>query len=197
MTGTQRLRPAVYVEVYRAPATAASVGDIRRHVVELVQQRGAEDCAYTAELIVSELATNAVKASETARQPMIAVRTSFIGRLLTVEVWDGSPALPEARPTDLDSEGGLGLLLVDELAQRWSYYLTKLGKVVWAEIPLPEPVAVDNLSGPKQTDLPRRELLTGLRTRLSDFSADFVTDMATLRRVVDRLRALDDWTTGE
>jgi hypothetical protein len=61
---------------------------------------------------------------------------------LVVEVSDGSSTSPHLRyATDTD-EGGRGIFLVSQFAERWGTRFTPTGKVVWAEQPAPSvPVA--------------------------------------------------------
>jgi anti-sigma regulatory factor (Ser/Thr protein kinase) len=81
------------------------------------------------ELVVSELASNAVIHAETR----FDVRLT-IGEPIRVEVIDGSPIPPVVRhPVRLDL-GGRGLIIVDAAADRWGFDLVDDGKVVWAEL---------------------------------------------------------------
>jgi len=84
----------------------------------------------TAELLVSELATNAVR--HAAGPGPIEIRLSLDDRL-TCEVADqlgGTPAPDAKLPTDLE-ESGRGLYLVDVLSSDWGSRRTSTGKVVW------------------------------------------------------------------
>lgn len=100
----------------------------------------------TAELLVSELAANAVKATgidnpDPAYSDMydgiklIGVRLRLIERSLLIEVWDSSTEPPELKTQDFDAESGRGLLIVQSLSSRWGYYhMPQGGKVVWCEL---------------------------------------------------------------
>jgi len=104
----------------------------------------ARSCARPIELIVSELVTNAVKAStDQDRRPhytdehglaCIHLRLSADRQAALVEVWDENFALPESGQPGLDDESGRGLMLIDALAARWGWDLpaTGRGKIVWA-----------------------------------------------------------------
>jgi anti-sigma regulatory factor (Ser/Thr protein kinase) len=89
----------------------------------------------SAELILSELLTNAVNAARSGgsigpvRLWLLADRTELL-----VLVWDANPLPPVRVLTDDQMEGGRGLMLVDTLARQWDWYvpLTTGGKVVWA-----------------------------------------------------------------
>jgi hypothetical protein len=113
---------------------------------------GLSDLGDTVELIVSELATNAVRASrdpagggmweEGAGLPYIRLRLSSDKRQVLVDVWDRNPQRPTAAAPDSESESGRGLFLVAVVSDRWGYYFPAKepaaddsparGKVVWA-----------------------------------------------------------------
>ena len=86
----------------------------------------------TAELLVSELVTNAVRYA----QGKIGLRLVLEGGLVC-EVLDDSAALPRLRHPDDSDERGRGLQVVSQLAQRWGARRAISGKVVWCELPLP------------------------------------------------------------
>ncbi|MEU8136950.1 SpoIIE family protein phosphatase [Streptodolium elevatio] len=92
---------------------------------------GLDDYAYPTELILSELATNAIRYGS---QP-IRVRLLH-DRSLTCEVSDGSSTSPHLRRAATTDEGGRGLFLVAQFAERWGTRYTSRGKVIWAEQPL-------------------------------------------------------------
>ncbi|MEU8781453.1 ATP-binding SpoIIE family protein phosphatase [Streptomyces sp. NPDC048637] len=85
------------------------------------------------ELMVSEVVTNAVRY---ASRP-IALRL-LRTEVLRCEVGDDSPQLPRMRRAQAGDEGGRGLFLVDQLAQRWGATMLSTGKVVWFEQQMPE-----------------------------------------------------------
>lgn len=76
----------------------------------------AEETAADAELVVSELVTNATRASE--RRCRMSLRMDA-GELV-VEVRDDGPGLPRLRPPSETAESGRGIALVHALAERWS-----------------------------------------------------------------------------
>ncbi len=86
----------------------------------------------TAELLVSELVTNAVRYA----QGKIGLRL-ILEAGLVCEVMDESAALPRLRHPDDSDERGRGLQVVSQLAQRWGARRAATGKVVWCELPLP------------------------------------------------------------
>jgi anti-sigma regulatory factor (Ser/Thr protein kinase) len=89
-----------------------------------------------AELIVSELMTNAVKAAAPRRdiQP-ITLHLRASREHLLIQVWDALTAPPAPRPHAIDAETGRGLEIVSLLSDRWGYYHPDGGgKVVWATL---------------------------------------------------------------
>jgi anti-sigma regulatory factor (Ser/Thr protein kinase) len=90
-----------------------------------------EELAFTAELVVSELITNAIRH---ASGP-IRVRL-LLDRGLVVEVSDTSSTAPHLRYAASTDEGGRGLFLVAQFAERWGTRYTATGKIIWAEVAL-------------------------------------------------------------
>jgi anti-sigma regulatory factor (Ser/Thr protein kinase) len=88
-----------------------------------------------AELVVSELVTNAVAATQAAAADA-PVRLWLLadGARAGVAVWDANPRLPEAAEPGELAENGRGLLLVASLAGHWDACRTPRlgGKVVRA-----------------------------------------------------------------
>lgn len=92
------------------------------------------DAADVAELLLSELVTNAVRHARRPPGRLVTVGVELSpGRLLRVEVADASEAPPRARETPgPEDEGGRGLLLVESLAAAWGTYPRRhVGKAVW------------------------------------------------------------------
>jgi anti-sigma regulatory factor (Ser/Thr protein kinase) len=87
------------------------------------------------ELLVSELLTNAVKASQAiADRPPVRLWLLSDKQRVLVLVWDANPHPPVRKDTDLEAESGRGLLLVETLSDKWDWYEHRKtgGKVVWA-----------------------------------------------------------------
>ncbi|MFF4340445.1 ATP-binding protein [Kitasatospora sp. NPDC001540] len=119
-------------------STPESVAGARRHTAQVLQCWQARvELSDAARLVVSELATNAVR----ARCDPNGFTLSLVlqdGALL-VQVGDRDPCPPRPRTAGPDATGGRGLHLVGELSSRWGYYRTPpQGKVVWAELPAAE-----------------------------------------------------------
>ena len=92
---------------------------------------GLEDGAFTAELIISELVTNAIRHG----RPPIRLRM-IRDSVLICEVSDGSSTAPHMRRARIFDEGGRGLLLVAQFAARWGTRHHTGGKTIWAEVAL-------------------------------------------------------------
>jgi anti-sigma regulatory factor (Ser/Thr protein kinase) len=157
------------------------------HVKHVLREWRLNSLVESAELLVSELVTNAVNATG---QPGQTVSVNLAGtgagvgtgtgtRVL-IEVWDAGPQPPgpgepgEAGPDD-------GVLLVAALSARWDWYPTQdpAGKVVWCELDTASPAPAD-LAPP----LPRRVPRARPKPQ-----AEIVTDLDLLRRLRDHLQS--------
>jgi len=103
----------------------------RRFVTERCRDWGCGDVAEDAELVVSELVTNALVHGE-SRCELRAGLSDAALRLQVVDDGDGTPDPLSAGDTD---EHGRGLLLVSALCAAWGVeILPGGGKIVWAEL---------------------------------------------------------------
>jgi hypothetical protein len=106
------------------------------------------------ELIVSELMTNALRASTDpvgggpgydaeGRAVPLGLRLASDRHQVLVEVWDGATSPPVPGQVSPDGETGRGLLMVEAVSSRWGYYYSdrqpggttpdeRAAKVVWA-----------------------------------------------------------------
>ena len=114
-------------------ALDSAVPCARLHTRQVVREWGRPDLADTTELLVSELMTNAIRASG-SMWPAVALWLFSDGRCVVIHVWDGSTAMPVRQDADADSESGRGLLLVETLSRDWGSYRGGGGKVVWARV---------------------------------------------------------------
>jgi anti-sigma regulatory factor (Ser/Thr protein kinase) len=100
------------------------------------------DAISTAELLVSELVTNAVKFATPMPEPVLVPRAEILTLTLTklprrivIEVADPDSNLPLLDDTDADAESGRGLQLVQAFSKEWSYLLPPSGgKIVYCII---------------------------------------------------------------
>jgi anti-sigma regulatory factor (Ser/Thr protein kinase) len=111
------------------PGSAASVPLARRFVTDLLEEWGLDDAAWTAQLIISELATNAALHAKTTFTVSV---TPEVGGAVRIEVRDGSQRYPRIRQHDGEATTGRGLRILDELALSWGVDVVPSGKVVWA-----------------------------------------------------------------
>ncbi|MEU3794462.1 SpoIIE family protein phosphatase [Streptomyces fructofermentans] len=114
------------------PADPAAVAEARRQVRSQLEAWHLDALIWDAELVVSELATNAVRHGT----PPFTLRL-IRSRTLTCEVSDSSPVSPNLRHAQAGDEGGRGLFICAELAQRWGARFTSAGKTIWTELELP------------------------------------------------------------
>ena len=175
-------------------ALPTAVPCARLHTRQLVWEWGLDGLAQTAELLVSELVTNAVQAM--ARQVgQTAVRLQLFGDYarVRIEVWDADPRQPAPKDPeedgipDLEGEGGRGLFLVAALSTCWDWYLTQepTGKVVWCELEVEPPERSASSGSASLPSLPRRVPCTP-RVR----PVEAASDADLLRRVRNGLRNL-------
>ncbi|MGK5730553.1 SpoIIE family protein phosphatase [Streptomyces sp. URMC 124] len=116
---------------WELPSDPAVVARARADVTRQLTEWGLDEAAFTTELILSELVTNAIRhASGPVRVRLVR------DRALICEVADGSSTSPHLRYAAAEDEGGRGLFLVAQLAERWGTRYTPEGKVIWAEQPL-------------------------------------------------------------
>ncbi|GAA2425776.1 ATP-binding protein [Streptomyces glaucus] len=112
-------------------ADLGAVPEARRALRELLRHWGRPERSQVAELLTSELVTNALVHTDDD-----AVLTATVGpRALRVEVRDfvarrPRPCVPDAG----DSTHGRGLLLVESLADAWGVRAHGVGKAVWFEL---------------------------------------------------------------
>ncbi|KOG18931.1 SpoIIE family protein phosphatase [Streptomyces viridochromogenes] len=124
--------PSSRVATWDIPADPALVAPIRKQVLEQLGVWSLTEASFTAELVVSELVTNAI------RYGIHPIRLRLIHDTATLicEVSDTSHTAPHLRRAKTFDEGGRGLLLVAQLTQRWGSRHTADGKTIWAEIGL-------------------------------------------------------------
>ncbi|WP_308434326.1 ATP-binding protein [Streptomyces anandii] len=120
--------------VLELPTRFEAVQDARAFVRSQLTQWDLEELVFTTELIVSELATNAIRY---ASGP-IHVRL-IRDRALICEVADGGHTSPHLRHAADDDEGGRGLFLTAQMTQRWGTRYTPTGKTIWTEQSIPAP----------------------------------------------------------
>lgn len=115
-----------YVRNVHAPHAA------RRFVHAQLEAWGLGHLVDTAQLVVSELVTNAVKA---AKGDTVEVRLQRSGGAVCIKVWDDNPEPPVTQTPGTLDEHGRGLMITTALSEHWGCYrVSGVGKVVYAMI---------------------------------------------------------------
>jgi hypothetical protein len=129
---------------YGFPLQSTTPRRARRHTVEFARRWGLDAVSDPAELLVSELMTNAFEASQScldrrhdparAAAPLQLRLAVVLGRL-RIEVRDHNPRPPMPDDPDTYEEHGRGLLLVESYSEGWGYHrLPNGGKAVWCVV---------------------------------------------------------------
>jgi hypothetical protein len=131
-----------YLELGALPS---AVPCARLHTKHLLWEWGLEAFTDPTELVVSELVTNAQRASAELtgsrfggrwRPGVPPVRLWLYSdkERVLVQVWDGDDRQPETQNVDPQAESGRGLLLVEALCAEWGTHRLEgsSGKLVWA-----------------------------------------------------------------
>lgn len=110
-------------------AVAEARGLLREHL----SRWGMAVLSDTAELLVSELVTNALV--HTDRGAFLTARPTLLpSRRLRVEVYDFAAHHPRTRAADDQASNGRGLLIVRALSDAWGVSRQRIGKTVWFEL---------------------------------------------------------------
>jgi anti-sigma regulatory factor (Ser/Thr protein kinase) len=104
----------------------------RSFVRETLESWGDHAAVCDAQLVVSELAANAVMHARTA----FHVRLCRTPSSMQISVSDSSSWLPMPQALTPHQESGRGLQLVHTLTTRWGVTSTPCGKTVWATLPV-------------------------------------------------------------
>ncbi|MFD7875937.1 SpoIIE family protein phosphatase [Streptomyces sp. NPDC059766] len=124
-----RLLDPEQVAEWEVPHDPAAVSRVRAEAIRRLEAWGLGEAAFTTELILSELVTNAVRYGASP----IRLRLLRDGDSLICEVADGTSTSPHLRRAAFTDEGGRGLFLVAQLSRRWGTRYTDRGKIIWAE----------------------------------------------------------------
>jgi anti-sigma regulatory factor (Ser/Thr protein kinase) len=121
-----------------ALTTAVPCG--RLHTRQVLWEWRLAHLAQDAELLVSEMLTNAIKAP---RPPdgtgLVALRLLASQQQLLIEIWDHNPDDPQPRQAGPESESGRGLTVIEALSDRWGLRRVHPNlKVIWCELAISE-----------------------------------------------------------
>ncbi|GLX51432.1 hypothetical protein Shyhy01_43820 [Streptomyces hygroscopicus subsp. hygroscopicus] len=129
-----RLLDRTRLAQWEPAADPAAVAALRSGVSKQLDDWGLDELAFTTEVIVSELVTNAIRYVGGPIQVRL-----IRDRTLTCEVSDTGHTTPNLRHAASDDEGGRGLYIIAQMTHRWGTRYTPTGKVIWAEQTLPPP----------------------------------------------------------
>lgn len=107
------------------------------------------DTIHTAELLVSELVTNSIRAAGLDTKPRTYQELAAVGRVslrlrlqpgtIVIEVGDGNSDPPVPDDADAQSECGRGLMIVQALSKEWGHIFPPSGgKTVFAVLDVPQ-----------------------------------------------------------
>ena len=124
------------METLRLAASSQSPALARRFVASCLHRWGFGHRIDDAELLTSELVTNAVRYAG----PPVLVQVDQAPDGVIVAVQDPEPALPTPRSAVPDELNGRGLAIVAALAADWGVDpVPDDGKAVWFRLAIPEP----------------------------------------------------------
>ncbi len=126
MVARTRILTPERVAEWDVPRDPSAVSPVRRACARKLEEWGLEDIGFGTELILSELITNAVRYGV---EP-IHVRL-LLTQTLVCEVSDGTSTAPHIRRAKDTDEGGRGLFLVAQYAERWGTRYSPRGKTIW------------------------------------------------------------------
>jgi anti-sigma regulatory factor (Ser/Thr protein kinase) len=127
------------------PATNESVAEVRQWVSQVVTEGGHGEVASTVELLVSELATNAIWHAGGDRY---LVEVDLNGHVVAA-VCDADPTAPVPLVATTTETSGRGLAIVEALSERWGAQIHRDGKCVWFQLAADPPT---HLSAERPTD---------------------------------------------
>jgi hypothetical protein len=107
-----------------------AVGQARHAATTALRRWRLPDAVEAAELLVSELVTNAIRYSRVPGE--LVLRSA--PPALYIEVSDSDSRVPHVLNPDEQEERGRGLILVEALASRWGTRPTHFGKTVWCQL---------------------------------------------------------------
>ena len=113
-----------------ASGTVEVVARVRAFVADQLRRVDRSELTEDAELVASELATNAVLHGE----GIVRVAVDAVGEGVRLEVEDRTRVPPVLALATSDAMTGRGLRLVSAVASRWGIEPADGGKVVWAEL---------------------------------------------------------------
>ena len=135
MIGDQDAARWPYQSHLELGAISSAVPSARLHARLVLWEWGLPaDKAEAAELVVSELVTNALEHGSAGIPATVRIWLSSDGGSIAINVWDASPRPPVPKDTSADADSGRGLMIVAAVSTDWGWAAADPGKVVWAVI---------------------------------------------------------------
>lgn len=115
---------------------ATSVSQVRKVLVEDLASREVEaDVVDEAEIVISELVSNAVRHARPLSDGNLRVHWKVKSGVVEVEVTDGGgDSTPRPAPRTIWAPSGRGLRIVRSLAHEWGVTEDRNGCTVWASV---------------------------------------------------------------
>jgi anti-sigma regulatory factor (Ser/Thr protein kinase) len=129
-------RGADAARTIRVPWRAASVAEVRKVLVDDLQTRDVTEVVVDeAEIVVSELVSNAIRHARPLTDGNLRVHWKVKAGVVEVEVTDGgSDSTPRPAPRTIWAPSGRGLRIVRSLAHEWGVTEDRNGSTVWASL---------------------------------------------------------------
>jgi serine/threonine-protein kinase RsbW len=120
----------------RVPWRATSVAQVRKALVDDLEARDVPAAVIDeAEIVVSELVSNAIRHARPLADGNLRVHWKVKGGVVEVEVTDGgSESTPRPAPRTIWAPSGRGLRIVRSLAHEWGVTEDRTGSTVWASL---------------------------------------------------------------
>jgi anti-sigma regulatory factor (Ser/Thr protein kinase) len=116
-------------------AITSAVPSARLHARLVLREWGLPaHMEQAAELVVSELVTNAIEHGSAGIPATVRIWLSSDGGTVAINVWDSSSRPPVATNAGAEAASGRGLMIVAALSKEWGSSGADPGKVVWAVI---------------------------------------------------------------
>jgi anti-sigma regulatory factor (Ser/Thr protein kinase) len=123
--------------IFDLEAKPQAAGQVRSLLSALLAPSLPREVVETAQLLLSEIVTNAIRHAQTPTTARVVLGASA----LRAEVYDRDSRVfdvPDIAPRTgqpvLFRESGIGLFVVDRLADRWGIEVHETGKCVWFEL---------------------------------------------------------------
>lgn len=147
-TGPVEVNETAHPDHLRLAPNDHSPGVARRFVRRMFAEHGlgSTEAAHNAQVVTSEVVTNAVNAVRTDLLDLItrgqhwtilvSVCFHLRERRVVIRVWDCSPRPVVRHDLDLTSENGRGLVIIEAYSKEWGITSEHGGKAVWFVIGL-------------------------------------------------------------